>query len=135
MHLRHMIRCSRPTSSRSNATKIETLGSEGTVDDGMVPHVAVVDEIHRARDHHLGTLEMIKAKFGKRRQPMLPITTAGDERSDIWERVRHGRKVVERGNGMDADDLFVVIVEIDADDDPFAERCGSRPTRCSSSAS
>jgi phage terminase large subunit-like protein len=61
-------------------SRVEMLGSEGTVDDGLVPHCVVYDEIHRARDRHRGTLDMIRSKFGKRRQPLLVITTtAGDE--------------------------------------------------------
>jgi phage terminase large subunit-like protein len=105
-------------------SKIEKLGSEGTVDDGLKPHCVVYDEIHRAREHHRETLEMIKSKMGKRRQPlMVTITTAGNDMSNLWEEEYDtARKVVERGNGIEADDLFVFIAQIDDDDDPLDER-------------
>lgn len=108
----------------ASGSKIEPLGCEGTVDDGLVPHVVVVDELHRFRDHHRGTLEMIKSKLGKRRQPLFVyITTAGDDTSEVWEaEYELARKVVERGNRIEADDLFVFIAQIDDEDDPFDKR-------------
>jgi phage terminase large subunit-like protein len=104
-------------------SKIEILGSEGTVDDGLVPHCVVYDEIHRARDRHRGTLEMIQSKLGKRRQPLiLTITTAGDDQSVLWiEQYELATKVVARGNSIEADDLFVYIAELDDDEEIFRE--------------
>jgi phage terminase large subunit-like protein len=104
-------------------SKIEILGSEGTVDDGLVPHCVVYDEIHRARDRHRGTLEMIQSKLGKRRQPLiLTITTAGDDQSAVWsEQYELATKVVARGNSIEADDLFVFIAELDDDEELFRE--------------
>lgn len=125
-HLRKLIRELKTNLSiPSTGSKIEMLGAEGTVDDGMIPHVAVIDEIHRFKDHHRETLDTIKSKMGKRRQPlMIIITTAGDESSEVWEQeYAMAAKVVERGNRIEADDLFVFIAEIDDKDDPFDERC------------
>lgn len=109
-------------------SKIETLGSEGTVDDGLVPHCVVYDEIHRAKARHRGTLEMVHSKMGKRRQPLiLIITTAGDETSELWiEQYELARKVVERGNTVEADDLFVFITELDEDEEIFDERAWAK---------
>lgn len=105
-------------------SKIEILGSEGTVDDGLVPHCVVYDEIHRAKDRHRGTLEMIQSKLGKRRQPLIvTITTAGDDQSTIWcEQYELAVKVVSRGNNIEADDLFVYIAELDSDEELFEEK-------------
>jgi phage terminase large subunit-like protein len=112
----------------STGSLVEMLGAEGTVDDGMVPHFVIVDEEHRFRDHHRDALSTIKSKMGKRRQPLLIIiTTAGDERSEIWEQdYDMACKVVERGNRIDADDLFVFIAEIDDADNLFDERCWAK---------
>lgn len=109
-------------------SKIEILGSEGTVDDGLVPHCVVYDEIHRARDRHRGTLEMIQSKLGKRRQPLiLTITTAGDDQSVLWsEQYELATKVVSRGNSIEADDLFVFIAELDDDAEIFDERAWTK---------
>ena len=105
-------------------SKIELIGAEGTIDDGMRPHFVVVDELHRFRDHHQPALDVLKSKLGKRRQPLMGyITTAGDERSQVWIREYNwSRKVVERGNRIDDDSLFVFIAQIDDDDDPFDEQ-------------
>jgi len=128
-HLRKLIRELKTNLSiPSTGSKIEMLGAEGTVDDGMIPHVAVVDEIHRFKDHHLETLLTIKSKMGKRRQPLLLIiTTAGDETSDVWwQEYDMASKVVERGTKIEADDLWVGMWEIDEKDDPFDERCWAK---------
>jgi len=104
--------------------KLELIGAEGTVDDGMIPHVAIVDELHRFRNHHRQTLDTIKAKMAKRRQPLLVyITTAGDETSEVWiTEYNFARMVVERDNKIEADDLFVYIAQIDDKDDPLDEK-------------
>lgn len=125
-HLRKLIRELKTNLSiPSTGSKIEMLGAEGTVDDGMIPHAVVVDEIHRFKEFHAATLQTIKSKFGKRRQPLLIIiTTAGDETSEVWQQEYDlACKVVERGNRIDVDELFVGIWEIDPEDDPFDERC------------
>jgi phage terminase large subunit-like protein len=128
-HLRKLIRELKTNLSiPSTGSKIEMLGAEGTVDDGMIPHVAVIDEEHRFRDHHRESLDTIKRKMGKRRQPLLLIiTTAGDETSEVWQQdYDMACKVVERGNRIEADDLFVAIWEIDEADDPFDARCWAK---------
>jgi phage terminase large subunit-like protein len=61
--------------------------------------------------------------MGKRRQPLaVTITTAGDEKSEIWKE-QHGacEKVL---GGVYADDaLFAFIAEIDPEDDPCDPAC------------
>jgi phage terminase large subunit-like protein len=101
--------------------KLELIGAEGTVDDGMIPHIAVVDELHRFRKHHRPTLGTIKSKMAKRRQPLLVyITTAGDEQSEVWiAEYNFASMVVQRDNKVEADDLFVYI---DEKDDPLDEK-------------
>lgn len=128
-HLQKMlVALSHNISCPTTGSKLEKLGSEGTVDDGLKPHCVVYDEIHRARERHRDALDMIKAKLGKRRQPlMLTITTAGDDNSVLWiEAYDIARKVVERGNSIEADDLFVFIAQIDDEDDPLDERNWSK---------
>ena len=107
----------------STGANLTIIGAEGTVDDGMRPHLVIVDELHWFRNHHRPTLDIIKSKMHKRRQPLLIyITTAGNEQSHVWiDEYNFARRVVERDNQIEADDLFVFIAQIDDDDDPFDE--------------
>ena len=107
----------------STGATLSIVGAEGTVDDGMRPHIVVVDEVHWFRDHHRPTLDIIKSKMGKRRQPLIVyITTAGDETSHVWiSEYNFARMVVDRNNQIEADDEFVFIAQIDDEDDPFDE--------------
>lgn len=102
---------------------LSLIGAEGTVDDGLIPHIVVVDELHRFREHHRPTLGILKSKMGKRRQPLLVyITTAGDETSTVWiGEYNFARMVVERDNRVECDEEFVFIAEIDNADDPLDE--------------
>jgi len=106
-----------------DGSKLQPLGADGSVDDGLVPHVVVVDELHRWREHHREWWDMITSKMAKRRQPLLlVITTAGDDTSELWEEQYDlARKVVERGNNIEVDELFVFIAQIDDQDDPLDE--------------
>lgn len=124
-HLRSLVSCLKDNvHCQLTHSKIEILGSEGTVEDGLVPHCVVYDELHRAKERHRATLDMIRSKMGKRRQPLLiTITTAGDDRSELWrEQYEMARRVVERGNEIEADDLFVYIAELDDDEEIWDER-------------
>lgn len=108
----------------ADGSKLELLGCEGPVPDGLIPHVVVCDEIHRFREHHREVWDMLTAKMGKRRQPLLVVTTtAGDDNSELWEEQYNiAARVVERSNNIEVDELFVYIAEIDDGDDLFDER-------------
>lgn len=116
----------------ATGSKFEPCGSDSKVSDGWIIHAAGVDELHAWSHYHRGLFEKIETAMGKRRQPMMVIiTTAGDDQSEIWqEQYDFSVQVVTRGNGIEADDRFVFIAEVDKDgpcepcEGPQCERCG-----------
>jgi phage terminase large subunit-like protein len=103
------------------------LGSDSDSTDGLNPHVVVKDELHAWQERHRGLHEKLSTGGGAREQPLeLIITTAGDDKSTIWqEEDDYARKVVESvitGDIID-DRLFAFVARIDDDDDPFDEEC------------
>jgi phage terminase large subunit-like protein len=91
-------------------------------DDGQSgprPHFALVDEVHEVKDKY--TIEMLKAGFKARKQPLLfMITNSGSDRNSVaFEYHTHGIEVV---NGDKVDDsFFAYICALDDGDDPFAD--------------
>ncbi|AMV20420.1 terminase large subunit [Planctomyces sp. SH-PL14] len=103
------------------------LGSDSDGTDGLFPHGVIKDELHAWRGIHRGLHEKIDTGSGSRRQPLiLTITTAGDDKSEIWaEEDDYAVRCVESvltGAVFD-DTLFSFICRIDDDDDPFDEAC------------
>jgi phage terminase large subunit-like protein len=105
----------------SDYSTIEPMPSEGYSADGRIPTMIVRDELHEWKEHHRDTMEKQDTSMGKRRQPMLlEITTAGSDTSDIWiEEYNLAKAVVDINNNIKMDELFVLIHEIDDDDDPL----------------
>lgn len=89
-------------------------------DDGQSgprPHFALVDEVHEVKDKY--TIEMLKAGFKARKQPLLfLITNSGSDRNSVaYEYHTHGIDVV---NGEKLDDaFFAFICALDDGDDPL----------------
>lgn len=108
----------------SNGSKFEPAGSDSKKSDGWIIHGAVIDELHAWSEHHRGLHEKIETAMGKRRQPLcLTITTAGDDQSEIWhEQYEFNVQVVTRDNGIESDQHFVYIAEVDRDQP--CEACG-----------
>lgn len=99
------------------------LGSDSNSTDGLNPHGVIKDELHAWGEKHRGLHEKLSTGGGSRRQPLeIIITTAGDDRSDIWiETDEYACSVLEaadRGDHID-DRLFAFIARIDKEDDPF----------------
>lgn len=91
-------------------------------DDGQSgprPHFALVDEVHEVRDKY--TIEMLKAGFKSRAQPLLfMITNSGSDRTSVaYEYHEHGIAVCE-GDVVD-DEFFAYICALDDGDDPFTD--------------
>jgi phage terminase large subunit-like protein len=82
----------------------------------------LVDELHEHHDRY--TIDMLKAGFKGRKQPLLAVATnAGFDRESIcWEWHEHACAVVE---GLrDDDELFAFVMSLDDGDDPLEdERC------------
>lgn len=91
-------------------------------DDGQSgprPHFALGDEIHEVKDKY--TIEMMKAGFKARKQPLLfLITNSGSDRQSVaYEYHEHGIAVVS-GEVLD-DAFFAYICALDDGDDPFTD--------------
>lgn len=106
------------------------LGSDSEGTDGLNPHMIVEDELHAWVERHRPLKEKLATGGGARRQPLeLMITTAGDDRSELWkEEDEYAVRVLESvltGNIID-DTYFAFIARIDEEDDPFDEACWAK---------
>lgn len=97
-------------------------------DDGQSgprPHFALVDEVHEVKDKY--TIEMLKAGFKARKQPLLfMITNSGSDRNSVaYEYHQHGIAVVHGvstdGKPTQDDTFFAYICALDDGDDPFSD--------------
>ncbi len=103
-------------------SKIMPLSSEEGTEEGINPHVGIVDELHRHANSNM--LSMIENSFGARLQPLLMIiTTAGEPGHEtVWSTERRLAEHMLRGR-VPNDQLFAAVYAIDDDDDPFDEGC------------
>lgn len=107
-------------SHEASGSKFEPISSDENTGDGINPHFAVFDELHRLKNRSL--LAVLRQGMGARRQPMLwIITTAGDDRpgTPYDEEHNYARKIVE--GALVDDTYFAYIACPDEDDDPLAE--------------
>ena len=105
---------------------LQPICSDGKTADGFNLHAAILDELHAWTDRHQDFYDKMTSAGGSRRQSLVVIiTTAGDDKSRIWERVDTlGCRVldaVESGNVV-ADNVFAFIARLDEEDDPFDEK-------------
>jgi phage terminase large subunit-like protein len=64
---------------------VQPLGSDSDGTDGLNPSVVIKDELHAWQKRHRGLNEKLETGDGARLQPLgITITTAGDDRSEIW---------------------------------------------------
>lgn len=98
---------------------LKPLSNEAGGEEGINPHLVIIDELHRAKDRTLN--DMLVHSSGARSQPMLgQITTAGEIGESIWaEEHDYATSVVE--GTVDDDEMLVLIYMLDPDDDPFDE--------------
>jgi len=103
------------------ATKssFKPLSSEEGGEDGINPHAAFVDELHRLRDR--GLVDLITESFGAREQPFLgEITTAGIVGESIWgEEHEYAEKMLM--DVVDDDSLLALVYNLDKGDDPLID--------------
>lgn len=99
---------------------IMTTGSDKPY-DGLNPHFVIMDELHAWREHHREFYDTMVTGSGFRDQPLISIiTTAGDDRSYLWNEVYEFSKKVVTGVVYD-DEFFVFCAELDEEDDPLDE--------------
>jgi len=110
----------------ANHSRFEPISSEGKTADGLIPHVVLLDEFHAWQHEHRTLWDRLVTGMSKggRLQPMLLIvTTAGDDKSDLWlTYYDYATSVVDTRSDIDDDRLFVAIYEIDDKDDELDER-------------
>jgi phage terminase large subunit-like protein len=85
--------------------------------DGLNPHCVVMDEVHAWGQHHRKFYDTMVTGSGSRSQPLhVIITTAGDDKSDLWlQEYNYATNVV---SGVSKDEtLFALIYELDKGDD------------------
>ena len=93
------------------------IASDGKRADGFNPHFIIRDELHEWGEKHRQLVDTLDSGFGARRQPLtITITTAGTDRSLIWQEDHNfGVRVLESvitGDIVD-DAWFVFIAAID----------------------
>ena len=104
---------------------LQPICSDGKTADGFNLHAGILDELHAWTDRHQDFYDKMTSAGGSRRQSLVVIiTTAGDDKSRIWQRVDTlGCRVldaVESGEAI-ADNVFAFIARLDESDDPFDE--------------
>ncbi|WP_431798888.1 terminase large subunit [Halobacillus andaensis] len=105
------------THIRSNSI-IQPLSKEARkTGDGKNPSVAIIDEFHQHQTDEI--YETMKTGMVARTQPMMVIiTTAGlDLASPCYTEYQYVSKVIDPENAVINDEYFVMITELDEDDD------------------
>jgi phage terminase large subunit-like protein len=107
-----------------NDGSFKPLGSDSD-QSGFNPHGVIKDELHAWRDRHRNLFDEMSTGGASRAQPLeVIITTAGDDRSNIWkEELDYATRVVEvvEAGEVVSDTLFAFIACLDKDDDAFDE--------------
>jgi phage terminase large subunit-like protein len=105
----------------ANDGLIMTTGSDRPY-DGLNPHCCVIDELHAWKEHHRQFYDTMVTGSGFRDQPLISvITTAGDDKSYLWNEVYDYAAKVTKGIVPD-ERYFAYIAELDEGDDPLDER-------------
>jgi phage terminase large subunit-like protein len=106
---RHMVECPQTNGSLS------CLSRDGNSADGINPHFAAMDEVHRWTDREL--FEVVRNSMLARAQPILwAITTAGANMASVCGEMRAYSEKVLRGDVVD-DGFFAYVAEPPSDCD------------------
>jgi len=106
---------------RENDGLIMTTGSDKPY-DGLNPHCVVMDELHAWREHHRQFYDTMVTGSGFRDQPLISmITTAGDDKSYLWNEVYEYASKITKGLVND-ERFFAYVAELDEHDDALDER-------------
>ena len=121
-----------PTSPQPDAF-IKPIGSDSNTSDGFDLHGAILDELHAWQKHQQGFYERMTTAGGSRRQELVCfVTTAGDDRSELYIRLHdyfvRVLESVETGDVV-SDHHFAFIACLDEGDDPLAHENSSTEFR------
>lgn len=99
------------TKKKDTASKSKPLGKDSTTEDGLNPHLVIVDEYHAHPDNEL--LNVLESGMGARRQPLIfIITTAGFDKSSVCFNEYEYAKQILQGS-LNNDEYFTIIYEPD----------------------
>ncbi|MBI3936782.1 MAG: terminase large subunit [Betaproteobacteria bacterium] len=115
-------------SSTVNGGNIRPINAKASTQDGLNPHMTIIDELHAHKDRAL--FDVLRSARGARKNPLsLYVTTAGYHLESVcMEQRTFLTKVLE--GVLDADNYFGIIYTLDladvsqgiaAGDDPFDE--------------
>jgi phage terminase large subunit-like protein len=105
--------------SHSNNGSIQPINAKSSTQDGLNPHLTVIDELHAHKDRSL--FDVLRSATGARKNPLgWYITTAGYNTQGVcYEQRDYVCKILQ---GVISDDsYFGVIYTLDEGDDPFNE--------------
>lgn len=95
----------------------QPIGSDSDSTDGLNTHGVIGDELHAWQPRHRGLFDKLITAGGSREQPLiLFITTAGEEKSQIWIEERdYAASVVESviSGKIVSDDFFAFVCALD----------------------
>ncbi|MDA0058792.1 terminase large subunit [Brachyspira hyodysenteriae] len=83
------------TKKKDTASKSKPLGQDSNTEDGLNPHLVIVDEYHAHPDNEL--LNVLESGMGARRQPLVfIITTAGFDKSSVcFSEYEYAKKILD----------------------------------------
>ncbi len=96
---------------KDSASKSKPLGKDSTTEDGLNPHLIIVDEYHAHPDNEL--LNVLESGMGARRQPLtFIITTAGFNKTSVcYNEYEYAKKILD--TTLNNDEYFCIIYEPD----------------------
>ena len=96
---------------KDTASKSKPLGKDSTTEDGLNPHLIIVDEYHAHPDNEL--LNVLESGMGARRQPLtFIITTAGFNKTSVcFNEYEYAKQILN--NSLSNDEYFCIIYEPD----------------------
>ena len=96
---------------KDTASKSKPLGKDSSTEDGLNPHLVIVDEYHAHPDNEL--LNVLESGMGARRQALtFIITTAGfDKTSVCYNEYEYAKQILN--NSLTNDEYFAIIYEPD----------------------
>jgi len=91
------------------------MSAQARTEDGMNPHFALVDELHRHANPEM--VQLLIHSFGARRQPlMFATTTAGEPGESVWKDWHEEAEKALSGV-VESDSFFAFIAQADEGDD------------------
>ena len=99
------------TKKKDTASKSKPLGQDSNTEDGLNPHLVIVDEYHAHPDNEL--LNVLESGMGARRQPLVfIISTAGFDKSSVcFSEYEYAKQVLQ--GSLNNDEYFTIIYEPD----------------------